>query len=101
MLLFFLEDGEDATWSGMSVGAGAHGRAADEDAVAINMHHLFRNAHQDHEWTARRKARIPPIFARFQRTRRLAGGRAFRVERRFFDSLGGGEAECDGGAKKS
>ena len=41
VLLFFLEDAEDAARCGVAFGAGAHGRAADEDAIAINVHGLL------------------------------------------------------------
>src|SRR5947207_1513187 len=95
MLLLFLEDAEDAARCGVTLRAGAHGRATDEDAVAINVHGLLRDADEDHERTARRELRLPRILARLEWPARLAGRRAFGVGGRFFHRLCRGE-QSDG-----
>ena len=91
MLLLFLEDFEDAAWRRVAFRAGAHGRATDEDAVAINVHGLLGDAHQDHERTARRELRLPPIFARLERSGRPASWRSLGVKRRLLHGLCGGK----------
>ena len=80
---------------GVALRAGAHRRATDEDAVAINMHRLLRHAHEHHDWSYRRDLRMPPIFAPFERAGRRAGGRAFGMRRRLLHRLHGGE-QSDG-----
>src|SRR4030095_11415202 len=91
VLLLFLENGENAARGGVAFRAGADGRAADENAIAVNVHDLLRNAHQHHKWAARRKFRIPPVFARFQRASRSSGWSTFGVRGRFFDRRRGGD----------
>src|SRR5207342_79566 len=48
ILLTLAENTEDAARRGVSLRAGAYARAADEDAVAINVHGLLGNTHQYH-----------------------------------------------------
>src|SRR5947209_12074656 len=71
--------------------AAAYARACDQDAVAINMHRLLRNADQDHEGTLRRNFRVPPIFSRFQFPRGVSGGRTLRVKGGLVHREGSGE----------
>src|SRR4029077_16265083 len=66
-----------------------------EDAVAINMHSLLRDAHKHHERTAWRELRFPPILARLELAGRFSGGRAFSMSRRLLHRLHGGE-QSDG-----
>src|SRR5947199_581206 len=91
MLLLFLEDREDAARRGVAFRAGAHARATDEDAVAINVHGLLWDAHKHHERTARRELRFPPILAWLKWAGRFSGGRAFGMSRRLLHRLHGGE----------
>ena len=98
VLLLFLQNAEDAARRGVPLRAGAHGRTADEDAVAIHVHDLLRDAHEHHEWTTWRELRLPPILARLERPSRLSSRRAFGVRRGFFNGLchgeqGGGDGE--------
>src|SRR6516165_4857088 len=93
MALLLLQNAEDAAGSCMALGTGTHARAADHDPVAINMHFLLRNADQDHKGTLGRNFRMPPVLARFKRSRRLTGRCAFCVKRRSVHRLRGGASE--------
>ena len=55
------------------------------------MHGLLGNAHEDHERTARRELRFPPILTGLERPGRLAGWRTFGVEGGLLHRLHGGE----------
>ena len=71
MRLFLFENAEHAAGRGMTFRAGAHGGAADQDAVAIHVHGLLRNAHEHYQRTARRELWLPPVLARLERSRWL------------------------------
>src|SRR5438552_15770276 len=60
MRLLFLEDAEHTARRGMTFRARAHGRAADQNPVAIDVHRLLRNADKEHERTLGRNFRMPP-----------------------------------------
>ncbi len=49
MFLFLFENGENAAGRGVSFRAGAHGGAANQNAIAIDVHHLLGDAHEEHE----------------------------------------------------
>ena len=69
--------------------------------VAIDVHDLFGDANQDHEWTAWRNLRLPPILSRLERAGRFAGWRTFGMRGGFFYRLGGGEkGDGDGEDRK-
>ena len=78
--LLLLQNAEDAARGIVAFGAGADARAADHNAVAIDVHLLLRNADEDHERTLRRNFRMPPVIAGFKRTSRFAGWGAFCME---------------------
>ena len=73
--------------------AGAHGRAADENAVAIHVHGLLGNTHKHHQRTARRELRFPPILARLELAGWFSRGRAFGMSRRLLHRLHGSEQD--------
>src|SRR5205809_1207108 len=51
MRLFLFENAEYTTGRGMTLRAGAHSGAADQDAIAIDVHGLLRNAYE-HDYGA-------------------------------------------------
>lgn len=87
----FLENGEYAARRSVALRAGAYAGATDQDAVAINIHHLLRNAYQHHERPARRELWSPPIFTWLEWSGRLAGTCALRMEGGLFHRVGGAQ----------
>src|SRR5215470_83899 len=73
MRRFLLQNAERAAWRGMPFCPGAHSGAADQDAVAIDVHGLLGNAHEHYDGTARRELWLPPVFTRFECSRWLTG----------------------------
>src|SRR6266702_176494 len=71
MRLFLFENAEHAAGRGMAFRPGAHGGAADQDAVAIDVHGLLRNAHEHYQRTARRELWLPPVLAGLECSRWL------------------------------
>src|SRR3954454_6637699 len=76
----------------MAVRAAANGRASDKDPVAIDVHHLLRDADQDHQGTLRRNFRMPPVFPRFEFAGWFTSGRTLGVK--------GGLLHCEGRGEK-
>src|SRR4029077_15171801 len=71
-----------------------------ENAVAINVHRLLWDTHQDHNRTLRRELRLPPILTGFQWPGWFARRSALGVERGPVHRVGGGEqrdSKCNGG----
>ena len=61
---------------------------ADQDAVAIDVHRLLRNADKDHERSLWRNFRMPPVLAGLKGSSWFAGGCSFGVKRWFVHRLG-------------
>ena len=66
MMFFFFENVEDARRSGVAGTTGAHARAGDADAIAIDVGDLIRHADNDENRTCRCKLRLPDKFARLE-----------------------------------
>src|ERR1700758_1208743 len=79
MRLLLLENVEYPRWCGVALAATADARAADEDAVAIQIYRLLRQTSQHDDRPARRKSGLPPVLARLERASRLASWHAFGV----------------------
>jgi len=47
----FLQNSEHTRRSRMAFFSGAYGRATDADAVAVDIHSLFRETDDDHDWS--------------------------------------------------
>ena len=53
----------------MSLRARAYCRSSDADTVAIHIHHLIGNIHEDNDRTGGRNLGVPNVISRFERGR--------------------------------
>src|ERR1700751_3900135 len=97
MRFLLLENVEYPRWCGVALSAAADARAADENAVAIQIHRLLRQAYQHDDRPARRKSGLPPVLARLERASRLASWHAFGVEGRLIHREGSGDKRREDG----